>query len=183
MVEVVSTKAHSGTSSVHMKFATAAGNTLIKTTKGFPAPMNSLWGRVWLFLMTADGSSGHDVYIETSDGTDLRSRGVRPLNTIGGNMTINVSPGIAAEDGNSSNMKMPKGAWTCFEWQIAANGTTGTGSVTLYMGGTQIAKVPNTKMEPFAIQRVGYEHYAADPTAGEMWIDDFAIGSSRINCN
>jgi hypothetical protein len=30
--------------------------------------------------------------------------------------------------------------------------------------------------------RVGYEHYAADKAAGDMWIDDYAVGTSRLNC-
>ena len=66
VVEVVSTKAHTGTNSVHMKFTSSAGQTFIVEKKGFPAPMNSLWGRVWLYVMTpSDG--GHDVYIESTD--------------------------------------------------------------------------------------------------------------------
>ncbi len=30
-------------------------------------------------------------------------------------------------------------------------------------------------------QRIGFQRYAAG-AAGEMWIDDVAIGSERINC-
>jgi hypothetical protein len=39
--------------------------------------------------------------------------------------------------------------------------------------------IPATLIE----QRVGYEHNMADTAGGEMWIDDYAIGSTRIGCN
>jgi len=182
VVEVVSTKAHSGSNSVHMKIATSSGATFIHETAGFPFPMNSLWGRVWLYVMTDPNSGGHNVYIENSNGQNVASYGVRPLNTIGKNMDINVNPGAGSgEDNASAKMLLPRGVWTCFEWQIAATGAMG--SVTLFMNGTQIANVPNTKIPSFVYQRIGYEHYAADSAAGEMWIDDYAIGAARITCN
>ena len=181
VVEVVSSKAHTGTNSVHMKFSGNSGATFIHETMGFPFAMNSLWGRVWLYVMTDPNSGGHDVYIESSTGQNVASNGVRALNTISKNMDINIDPSASGgEDNASANMPIPRGVWTCFEWQIAATGSMG--SVTLFMNGTQIAKVANTMIPNFVYQRVGYEHYDGDG-GGEMWIDDYAIGTSRINCN
>ncbi len=186
VVEVVSDKAHTGTNSVHMHFTTASGATFIHETMGFPAPMNSLWGRVWLFAMTDPMSTGHDVYIEASDGVPgtMTNHGVRPLNTSGGSMEVNIDPNATGgEDSKSANMPMPRGVWTCFEWQIAATGSTG--SVSLFMGGgaTPIATVAKTAIPALVMQRVGYEHYNADKAVGDLWIDDFALGTLRINCN
>lgn len=183
VVEVVTTMKHSGNNAVHMKFGTGQGATFIHETMGFPAPMNSLWGRVWVYYMTDPSSAGHDVYIEASDGIMNTQHGVRPLNTQGGSMTINVDPstvGGAGETSASANKPLPRGAWTCFEWQIAATG--GSGSVTLYMGGTQLATVPKVGIPNLVYMRVGYEHYAADKAGGEMWLDDYAIGTTRQNC-
>jgi hypothetical protein len=182
-IEVVTGMAHTGTNSVHMKFTTAAGATFIHEAAGFPAPMNSLWGRVWLNVMTAT-NGGHTVYIEASDGVagTMTNHGVRPLNTQSSMMSINVDPNASGgEDSKSANMPLARGKWTCFEWQIAATG--GKGSVTLYMDGTQIATIPSTTIPPLAYMRVGYEHYNADSAAGDMWIDDFALGTSRVTCN
>jgi hypothetical protein len=177
VVEVVSTMAHTGTNSVHMKFTTASGATFIHETMGFPIA-TALWGRVWMYVMNDPSSNGHDVYIEGSTGMNLTNNGVRPLNTQGGNMSINVDPGLnGGEDGASSNKPIPRGAWTCFEWQI-----TSAGAVTLYMGGTQLATIAKTKVPALIEMRVGYEHYAADKAAGDMWIDDYAVGTSRLNC-
>ena len=177
VVEVVSTMAHTGTNSVHMRFATTAGATFIHETMGFPAPMNSLWGRVWLNVMTPM-NTGHDVYIEASTGVNPTNTGVRALNTQGGNMAINVAP---PDQGPTVAMPLPRGIWTCFEWHIAATGANGI--VTLYMNGTMLATSPSYPIPALVYQRVGYEHYAADTTTGDMWIDDYAVGTARIPCN
>lgn len=182
VVEVVTGMAHSGANAVHMKFQTNMGATFIHESMGFPAPMNSFWGRAWFYIMTPATSTGHDVYIEVADVLSTNT-GVRPLNTQGGKMSINVTPGInGGEDGPQTTMALPRGAWTCFEWQITTTSGT-TGSVTLYMGGMQIANQPKTKIPAIMFQRVGYEHYNADTTGGDMWIDDYAVGPMRLNCN
>lgn len=180
VVEVVSTMKHSGNNSVHMHFTTNNGETFIHHSMGFPIAMNSLWGRVWLYIMNDPSSAGHDVYIEAA-GMLSPQTGVRPLNTQP-NMSINVTPGInGGEDGPKTSMPIPRGAWTCFEWHIATTSGT-TGSVTLYVGGTQIATVAATKIPMLMFERVGYEHYAADKAVGDMWIDDYAMGTTRQNC-
>lgn len=177
VVEVVSGMAHTGTNSVHMKFATNQGATFIHETMGFPAPMNSLWGRVWLYIMTPM-NNGHDVYIEASSGMNTTNTGVRALNTQNGSMAINVAP---PDQGPSANMPLPRARWACFEWHIATTGANGI--VTLYMDGTQLAVAPSYPIPALVYQRVGYEHYAADTVGGDMWIDDYAIGTTRITCN
>jgi hypothetical protein len=182
-IEVVTGMAHTGNNSVHMKFTTASGATFIHEAVGFPAPMNSLWGRVWLYVMTGT-NAGHTVYIEASDGVagTLTNHGVRPLNTQNSVMSINIDPNASnGEDSKATTMAIPRGKWTCFEWQIAA--TAGRGSVTLYMDSTQIATIPSTVIPPLAFMRVGYEHYNPDAAAGDLWIDDYALGTARIPCN
>jgi hypothetical protein len=193
VVEVVSTMApHSGSSgknTVHMHFTTASGATFIHESMGFPAPMNTVWGRVWFYVMNDPTSNGHDVYIEAADVLSTNT-GVRPLNTQSGKMAINVDPGLNAnEDGANAMLvpgitstAIPRGVWTCFEWSIIAP-TTGSGSVTLYMGGAQLATIAKTKVPALMFQRVGYEHYNGDSAAGDLWIDDYAVGTKRITCN
>jgi hypothetical protein len=178
VVEVVSTMQHTGKNAVHMHFTTASGATFIRSTMGFPAPMNSLWGRVWMYAMMPNSNTGHNVFIEASSGMSITMQGVRPLNTQGGSMSINVAP---PDNGASSNMKFPQGAWTCFEWNIAAMGAMG--SVTLYMNGTMIATTAGKPIPTLVFQRVGYEHYGADTGTNDLYIDDYAIGTARVTCN
>ena len=90
-------------------------------------------------------------------------------------------PKGTGEAGGNSTTPIPRGAWTCFEWQISATG--GTGHVVFYVGGGAAPTVTLNK-EPIGAlieQRVGYERYNAG-VAGSLWIDDYAIGTSRLGC-
>jgi hypothetical protein len=174
------TMAHSGTNSVQIGFTTGSGYAMLVEKAGFPAPMG-YWGRVWLYIETPTTDAGHDVYIEGSTGMNLGNNGVRPLNTQRGDMTINIDPVGTGEAGANTTTAIPRGAWTCFEWQISA--TSGTGDVVLYAGGATMPTV-SLKAQPIGAlteQRVGYERYAAG-TAGNLWIDDYAIGPARLGC-
>lgn len=174
------TAAHSGKNSVQISFGTGNGYAMIVEKMGFPAP-TGYWGRVWLFIETPAGDTGHDVYIEGSTAMDLQNHGARPLNTQKGLITINIDPVGNAEAGANSTTPIPRGAWTCFEWQISATG--GTGNIVTYVGGatTPIVSLNGKAIEALVEQRVGYERYNAG-TAGNLWIDDYAIGSKRLGC-
>jgi hypothetical protein len=183
VVEIVTNKSHSGSNSVHLGFTTtAAFSTYIDETKGFPN--TGYWGRVWYFVMNGT-ESGHQVYIDGTDGTNLSNYGVRPLNTqSAGMIAVNVDPGVGGkgESGGTSGTKMPQGVWTCFEWQVT--GVGGTGNVTLYMGGTLVAgtEAMGVPIPNLIEERIGYERYGGG-AAGDIWMDDYAIGPTRIGCN
>ena len=178
-IEVVSTQHHSGMNAVHIKYGTAAMATYLDDTKGFPFPNDSFWGRVWMYAMTGL-ETGHHVFIETRNGAQSDMSGVRELNT--------QTPSILAtnlqssDNSGKSTVPLPQGKWTCFEWQVKATG--GTGEVHLYMDGTE---VPGTAKTGWTIphlmkQRIGIQRYNGG-TAGELWYDDFAVGTARIGCN
>ena len=178
------TMAHSGKNAVQISFAGGTGYAMIVDKMGFPDPPAAMgyWGRVWLFIQTPAGDNGHDVYIEGSTGMNLPNNGVRPLNTQGGDMSINIDPVGTGEASANTTMPIPRGAWTCFEWQISVTG--GTGNVVLYAGGsaTPTASLNARPIGALIEQRVGYERYNAG-TPGNLWLDDFAIGSTRLGCN
>ena len=177
VVEIVHDKGHNSMSSVHMKFGTAATATFIDETKGFPA--TDYWGRVWLFVMTGL-EAGHHVYIEGSTGMNPSNTGIRALNTQGGGKiaTNNAPP----DSGGTSNVSMPQGTWTCFEWHIAATG--GKENVNLYMNGTEVpgtaaSTTPAVTESDQAAHRV---RALLGGMAGELWIDDYATGPTRQTC-
>ena len=179
-VTVVSdkTKAHSGTNSVHMTFTTASCATFIDETMGVPAT-GSYWARVWILANTAV-DSGHDVYFEAEPSTfkgGTSNTGVRALNTQG-NMSINIAP---PDNGATSTMALPRGVWTCFEWNTTGIG--GTGGITTYMNGTQLMTATGKPIPALAEQRIGYERYGTGTVVGDMYIDDYAIGAAQLGCN
>lgn len=184
-VAVTTSKAHSGTNSVQITIGTGKSATFIDETKGFPIT-GTLWGRVWLYVMTNPGA--HEIYIESSSGMMTGNNGVRELNTYNGpDMRTNVDPVGTGEANGISTVALPQGTWTCFEWSVGLAGTMG--SIALYMNGTEVAGTPLTfpstgdvAIPSLIEQRIGYERYAAG-AAGDVWIDDYAIGTSQLGCD
>ncbi|MEO8214575.1 MAG: hypothetical protein ABI560_15340 [Myxococcales bacterium] len=171
-IVVESTQHHSGMNAVHIKYGTGAMATYLDAAKGFPFASDSYWGRVWMYAMTGL-ESGHHVYIEARAATG--STGVRALNTQGtGKIATNLE---SSDGGGTSTVSLPQAKWTCFEWHIM-------GGVHLYMDGTE---VPGTAQTNWTIphmtkQRIGVQRYGGG-TAGELWYDDYAVGTDRIGCN
>ena len=172
--------AHSGTNAVQISFTTGTGYGMLVEKMGFPFAMG-YWARAWIYLETPM-DNGHCVLIEGSNGTNLGNNGARALNTQGGMMTLNIDypPSNAETSANITPGAVPRGAWTCFEWNV-----TSTKIVTYVGTATGTLNVPaadGTFVTGLTEQRVGYERYNAG-TAGNLWIDDFAIGSARLGCN
>jgi polysaccharide lyase-like protein len=191
---VVTTKAHTGTNSVHISFANgSSGYTFINETKGFPIT-TAIWGRVWLNVTTTPGA--HEIYIQTSDGMSIGNNGIRALNTYNGpDIRTNIDPVGTSETNGISNpaVALPMGTWTCFEWTVGLTGTMGT--VSLYMnatGTTTAALVPgttatfpstgNVAIPAMIEQQVGYERYGSG-AAADIYIDDYAIGTTQLGCD
>jgi hypothetical protein len=179
-IEVVTNMAHTGTNSVHIKYGTAATASYIDESKGFPFAGNSYWGRVWMYAMTGL-EAGHHVWIEARTGA--AGTGVRALNTQhNGQLATNLE---STDAGGISTLTLPQGKWTCFEWQIASlGGSTPTGAAHLYMNGTEVPGVAQTNwvIPSMTKQRIGIQRYGGG-TAGELWYDDYAVGTARLGCN
>ena len=173
------TMAHSGKNAVQISFTTGSGYGMLVNKSGFPDAMG-IWGRVWMYIETPATDTGHDVYIEGSTGVTLNMYGIRPMNSQKGNLSINQSQMGLSESGPTSTMPVPRGAWTCFEWNISASGASGT--LALYVGGAAMPlQSLNSQIPTLVESRLGYERFAPG-TAGNLWIDDFAIGSARLGC-
>ncbi len=176
MIELVTTKAHTGTTSVHISFGTPATQSYISVKKGFPATGNAFYGRAWIYSMVPLG--GHQIYVEARVAAGSDSTGVRSFNTFdnkNGYLGLNLESSDASKN---SMIKMTTGSWVCYEWQITGIG--GTGSFTSWVDGTMVGTQMGT-IPALMRQRIGIQRYNAG-TAGEMWIDDVAIGPQRINC-
>ena len=69
---------------------------------------------------------------------------------------------------------------TGFDLFLVQNSPLDSGTFSAYVDGmkigTQNGAIPNLMR-----QRIGFQRYAGG-TAGEMWIDDVAIGPNRIGC-
>jgi hypothetical protein len=173
VIEVVTNKAHSGTNSVHISFGTVVTQSYISESLTFPAMGGAFWGRAWIFSMVP--LAGHQIYVEARVAAGSDRTGVRPVNTQGMTLALNLE---SSDAGTNSTMQMMMGSWVCYEWQITGIGAAGTFSS--WANGTLLGK-QNGAIPNLMRQRIGFQRYAAGP-AGEMWIDDVAIGANRIGC-
>ena len=181
------TMAHSGKNAVQISFPAGSGYAMIVSKMGFPthpAPMG-YWARAWLFIETPTTDASHCVYIEGSTGNNLNMNGARPLNTQKQLMTINIDPVGTGEAGSPNNgppLAPYRGMWTCFEWQISATGGTGTINTWVNNAVMPTISLSGKPIEALIEQRIGYERYNMG-TAGNIWIDDYAIGTTkRLGC-
>jgi hypothetical protein len=185
VIELVTTQAHTGTSSVHVKFGTSTLQSFI--THKLPTTGNTYWGRAWIYTMLTP--VGHSIYIEARVGSGSDGSGVRSLNTFDskGSMGLNLEKGDGSKN---SSTTLSMGKWVCYEWQVTGIG--GMGDFTTWVDGVPMpagkvtngvtATTPLTGTIPaLTRERIGIQRYDAG-AAGEMWIDDVAIGDTRINC-
>jgi hypothetical protein len=179
------TMAHSGKNAVKITVPTSNGYAMIVTKMGVPTPPSTAgyWARAWIYFETSASDAGHCVMIEGSTGSpgDLQNSGARPLNTTLGNMEINIDPVGNGEASSAAKTPLPRGTWTCFEWNISATG--GTGDISLYVGTIPMTTLTlkNEPIQAVTENRIGYERYA-NGGAGNLWIDDYAIGPARLGC-
>ena len=161
---------------MHISFGTTSLQSYITESKSFPAMGGAYWGRAWIFSNVPLG--GHQIYIEARVAAGSDHTGVRSANTFDtkGNLGLNLESSDASKN---STVKMPTGTWSCYEWQVTGIG--GMGTFTSWVDGMVIG--PQSGAIPaLTRQRIGIQRYAAG-TAGEMWIDDVAMGDQRIGCN
>jgi hypothetical protein len=186
VIELVTTQAHTGMSSVHVKFGTSTLQSYI-THKLPTLAGKAYWGRAWIFTMLTP--VGHSIYIEARVGSGSDKSGVRSLNTFDakGSMGLNLE---SSDGSKNSSTTLSMGKWVCYEWQITGIG--GSGDFTTWVDGVPMpagkvangvtATTPLTGTIPaLTRQRIGIQRYDGG-SAGEMWIDDVAIGDTRINC-
>jgi hypothetical protein len=177
VVELVTTQAHSGTHSVHVKSSGSGGLGYIVETTTFPA--TDFWGRAFLMFMAPAG--GHEVF-GAMDTTLSDSQGdqIRMLNDMGdGKMATNRRNGDHSMEGSA----IPMGTWLCFEWHqsptalsIYLNGTDQTGADETYGNASPFGGTPT-----LVDMRLGFEQFESGK-GGDIWIDDAAVNSTQIGC-
>ena len=172
VVETNTSKAHSGTHSVHVKVSDMAGVFgYITESKSLAATGASFWGRVFLWSEVAT-PNGHIVNIAVDGKTGTASEQVRILNVIGNHLATNRRSDDA---GKGSNVTPPTGKWSCYEWHITPT------DLHVFLEGTELP-IAETWVEPtLSLVRLGFERFTAG-SAGDLWLDDVAINDTQIGC-
>jgi hypothetical protein len=155
---------------------------------------------IWISPMTGstDGSFTHIDNIEatgTIDGTPstafervrygagLQSGATQA--TFYGNFTNDST--IDAAINQDPQVPVPTGTWTCYEWHF--EGPTIAGD--FWYGGTQVTGLsppgygwtdPTWQYPMIDSLSLGWQAWGSLPVSMTVWIDDVAVGSSRLGC-
>jgi len=208
-VAIDTARAFSGTHSVHVLADTAAsyrrGYIALHGSPVFPAASAEMYGRVMVWLDAAPVSPPDQppVHWTIIQGEGLARQGDHnALFRYGGQhqggaglmANYETTPPVRTDCWKHSQTRIPVGQWACFEWhfvqasnemQLWLNGNElvdlhvkerGEGCLGDDLGGTWEAPAP------FRSLYLGWERYQTPTEPNHVWIDDVAVGLSRIGC-
>jgi hypothetical protein len=184
------TKFYRGTSSIHFNGA----NAFITETKTFTgttkATNNEMWGRYFVLTsLTGAPNGGHTVFGRLTDGA-------LDFHFVGGSRgelqaEIRAGGDIYTDSQNPAGKIEPPyptaaDGWQCWEWH-----TTADDSFDFYINGALVSQMQIVKgkavksggafkLPIFSKLELGYQNFNGAALSG--WIDEVAIGPSRIGC-
>ncbi len=195
---VIDTSKHvSGNNSV--KFTTTGSGTYQRAYMAidqiFPVMNNAFYGRLMIYTTKAPNSGVHWTNIQ-AEGTatmgitkaDVRYGGQQQQRLMASYDTT----GKASDCWVHSNTKMPEGKWACMEWHF--DGAANTQK--FWLDGVAIDDLTVTGQGQGCLDHdlndmwiyptferlyLGFESYQTDDPR-EVWIDNVAIGNSKLGC-
>jgi len=188
-VSIDTTRAARGTRSLHVHTTNLAGSTaFIRTTKIFPMPNNTIYGRAFVYL-SGTSSAVHTTLFEAvgklPGGQTAYYRYGDPVHIIGANYD---TPGSTPKTdyAQRSTTAMPTNRWACMEWLFKGD----TNELHFWLDGSEVAgaavpsnHVPQWTAPAFTQLDVGFKLYHDDPaTAFDLWFDEVAVDGQRIGC-
>jgi hypothetical protein len=205
MVSVDTTHAYSGANAVHLS---TPGNTSFEhafiTLQGaprFPVAGNAFFGRMMVYVTKLPANTVHWTMIQGlgtmvpgfPNLTEAVYRYGGQIN--GSNLMANYDTKPTSSDCAQRSMtKMPQNKWTCVEWRFdgtlkeldfwmdgALNPALSVRQKANNTGTCQNQAWSGTWEPPtFNAIGIGFQHY--QQSAGELWIDDFALDTKQIGC-
>jgi len=208
-VVIDSTHVHSGSKALKLTaLSVASGPRAFAVLHGppvFPAPVHNHYGRMWIWISAVLGVNGSYTHVDnieatgTIDGTtntDLER--VRYGASLYSNDTsLSLLGNLSAYDltgnntidaalANGNPVPVPLGQWLCYEWHFGSPGMIGE----FWLNGVYIDGLTppgfgwNSSWQYPLIDSVsvGWQAWGDLPDPTTVWIDDVAVGTSRLGC-
>lgn len=183
-IEVDTTRAYRGTSSVHAHTnaipSTTATNpsAILTSSRGLPVT-GTVHARVWFYIRSPHASGEFDQLINL---VDLGGNGIS-LGTRNGVMTANDYTDV--EYAESATAQLPLDRWACMQLSIPS-GTTGTTRV--FLDGAEVTDIalPKTTPQPAPARvEIGVQWVATVTSwpATDVWFDDVIVDDQPITCS
>jgi hypothetical protein len=196
-VEVVTDQAFRGTHSLRVNAATNGARRITRSGADVTGLGGAHWGRIHYRVQTpTPGVFVHSTLVAGAavsprDGINIE---VRVVDTVQNadrthQFLYNVQPNGRAEFGKGSSYNwMFDGNWHCAEWHV----DYATQSYSYYFDGTEITQIriangagnfTNSEIpQTFSSLSFGWNNYQAASPGFVAWIDEIAVGPSRIGC-
>jgi hypothetical protein len=194
---VDSTRAHSGTKSLHVHGGSSPG----EITRALASGTNKLYVRAWIYLTRQLGQNtgtNHDHLIALRKTPGSASDEVRFGEVLGGQSKGVLGTNDALSDDFSPKLAMPTttmvapNRWTCFE--VAFLGDQAQNALYAWVDGTLVHSITSTPAQwehgslsanwlsgKFGEAVLGWHSLSNVDT--DLWIDDIALSNSMIGCN
>jgi hypothetical protein len=197
-------KPHAGMRGVHISSngQTPVGTIIKENAPMFPIAGNVFYGRMMIWLTDAPTGGVHWNNVQSAgfmpNSTQWSKYGWGGMfGTILAGYTIRDNPTdmqAVIDCSKPSQMGLPEGTWSCFEWQFDGVGN----EMHLWLDGTLVADADiittgtqcvtpeppnNTWQAPeFSNLTLGWAQYQQSDTAIEFWMDDLVVATERVGC-
>jgi hypothetical protein len=208
MARVDDSRPHRGEKSVHIVTGESeSGRVWLHTTTDRLFPTRHLFGRLWIYLDALPTTEVHWDMIEAQGTADEPEAWDGPFDIAlryGGQLDENFlanfeTPGSYSGDGPStdcakfSDTRMPFGRWACMEWEFDSDAEVmrfwldgaAVDDLEVHKQGTQCISDGTDGVwyyPTFESLNLGWREWWEAGTR-ELWLDDVAVGESRIGCD
>jgi hypothetical protein len=193
MMRVDTVRPHSGTKSLHITIPAGmtAHGTLGQTKAAGLVAGNDMYGRAMVYY---DNTGGNNLplnvhsWLFNASGMSTQAAGGVAMNMGGGGakMQLNYHPPAPATEQSVQGGQITAGAWHCIQWQYDGSGTPPNDTAHVWVDGTLAVSIPSTKgwmlATPWTTFAFGFTHYQTTANPVDVYLDDFALGSTMIAC-
>ncbi len=192
---VDTTKAYSGTKSLHITIAsgdTGAHATLNQMKAAGLVTGNNMYGRAMVYYSNAGGA---DVptkvhsWVFQSTGKSTKTGNDVSMNVAnnGSNYFLNYHPGTPSTEYSASGGKPTAGKWICMQWQFDGSGKPPADDGKINIDGMNVvdakAKTPNWDFAtPWDSFDFGFTHYQTTGNKIDVYLDDVAVDGKPVAC-
>ncbi len=184
-------KPKNGTKALH--FVVPAGGpahgTLNQKSDAGISPTNNFFGRAWLYYSSGpDAGLPLGVHSWVFNAAGPLDGGTVTMNMGGGGakLQLNYHPLPPATEQSVQGGALTAGAWHCIQWQYDASGTPPNDVAHVWLDGTMVVDIPQSKgwlfAAPWASFDFGFTHYQTLDGGVDVYLDDFALAETMIGC-
>lgn len=180
---------HVLTQNGHDEKVTPGVRAIAQWTREIPAFTTQLWVRAHVFLPELPGDFGQMgtffvlVNLASSDFGGFELQVIRDSGFALDDWSLRPGQGWRRQ-GPPVNLGMSTDRWVCLEWEVRRSSSTSThGNARVYVDGTLAHDFMDIGMRSFTNFSVGWGFvHPQGPSGSEAWIDNLAIGTTRMGC-